>query len=182
MLIMPCNKATITLLQKNLRFLILFLLINRYTHDLTSSKNLKSSYTMNNKNLPNLVVSIFPFILLTCLRPCNTTNPSSKKPEFRGIFVFGNSILDNGNNNFLNTALKANYLPYGIDFQFGATGRFTNNKNLVDHIGDILKLPLIPAFSNPQSKGVAISQGVNHASAGSGILDATGSNMVVLFS
>ncbi|KAL2893683.1 hypothetical protein RDABS01_009592 [Bienertia sinuspersici] len=83
------------------------------------------------------------------------------------MFVFGSSTVDNGNNNRLtNTAIKANYLPYGIDFQpGGVTGRFTNNKNFADKIGDLLKLPLIPAFADPQRKGVVISHGVNHASA-----------------
>ncbi|KNA12899.1 hypothetical protein SOVF_121360 [Spinacia oleracea] len=95
------------------------------------------------------------------------------------MFVFGSSIMDNGNNNFLNTAIKANYLPYGIDLPFGKNGsRFTNGKNFADRVGDLVKLPLLPAFSDPRTRGVASFHGVNHASAGSGILDVTGSNMV----
>nr|XP_021842742.1 GDSL esterase/lipase At4g18970-like [Spinacia oleracea] len=86
--------------------------------------------------------------------------------------------MDNGNNNFLNTAIKANYLPYGIDLPFGKNGsRFTNGKNFADRVGDLVKLPLLPAFSDPRTRGVASFHGVNHASAGSGILDVTGSNM-----
>ncbi|CAN4099871.1 unnamed protein product [Withania somnifera] len=92
------------------------------------------------------------------------------------MFVFGSSIVDSGNNNFLvNSLAKANYLPYGIDFPLGPTGRFTNGKNVIDILGDNLKLPLyIPTFNDPSTKGSKIIHGVNFASGGSGILDDTG--------
>lgn len=32
------------------------------------------------------------------------------------LYVFGDSTVDVGNNNNLNTAAKANVFPYGIDF------------------------------------------------------------------
>lgn len=51
------------------------------------------------------------------------------------IFIFGDSMADNGNNNGLVTKAKANYQPYGIDFPTGATGRFSNGRNTVDIIG-----------------------------------------------
>lgn len=56
-------------------------------------------------------------------------------------FVFGDSLADNGNNNGLKTQAKVNYLPYGIDFRDGPTGRFTNGRNFADIIG-ILKFHL----------------------------------------
>lgn len=90
------------------------------------------------------------------------------------MFVFGSSVVDNGNNNNLTTLAKANFLPYGIDFVTGPTGRSSNGKNVADFIGDFLQLPLIPAFANPQTKGDAIIHGVNYGSGGSGILDETG--------
>ena len=92
------------------------------------------------------------------------------------MFVFGSSLVDNGNNNFLDTKAKADYLPYGIDFPNGASGRFTNGKNVVDLLGEQLKLPsLIPPFMDPATKGSRIVEGVNHASGSAGILDDTGS-------
>ena len=92
------------------------------------------------------------------------------------MFVFGSSLVDNGNNNFLDTKAKADYLPYGIDFPHGASGRFTNGKNVVDLLGEQLKLPsLIPRFMDPATKGSRIVEGVNHASGSAGILDDTGS-------
>ncbi|KAH0976435.1 hypothetical protein GBA52_026154 [Prunus armeniaca] len=94
----------------------------------------------------------------------------------RGMFVFGSSLVDNGNNNFFESRAKADYLPYGIDFPNGPSGRFTNGKNVVDLLGDQLKLPsFIPPSKDPSTKGSKIVHGVNHASGSSGILDDTGS-------
>lgn len=55
-------------------------------------------------------------------------------------FIFGDSLYDNGNNNDLITLAKANYDPYGVDFFFGATGRFTNELNIADYLGILLFL------------------------------------------
>ncbi|KAF2323382.1 hypothetical protein GH714_035033 [Hevea brasiliensis] len=95
--------------------------------------------------------------------------------EIKGMFVFGSSLVDNGNNNFLpNSMAKANYFPYGIDFPFGPSGRFTNGKNVIDLLGDQLHLPFIPAFADPSTRGIRMIHGVNYASGASGILDDTG--------
>uniref|UniRef100_A0A7C9A9U0 Triacylglycerol lipase n=1 Tax=Opuntia streptacantha TaxID=393608 RepID=A0A7C9A9U0_OPUST len=94
----------------------------------------------------------------------------------KGMFVFGSSVVDNGNNNYRIVRLgRANYLPYGIDFPFGPTGRFSNGKNVADVIGGLLGLPLLPAFADPRTRGRKIIHGVNFGSGGSGILDDTGS-------
>ncbi|PQM36873.1 GDSL esterase/lipase [Prunus yedoensis var. nudiflora] len=85
------------------------------------------------------------------------------------MFVFGSSLVDNGNNNFFESRAKADYLPYGIDFPNGPSGRFTNGKNVVDLLGDQLKLPsFIPPSKDPSTKGSKIVHGVNHASGSSG--------------
>ncbi|KAK4391171.1 GDSL esterase/lipase [Sesamum angolense] len=92
------------------------------------------------------------------------------------MFVFGSSLVDNGNNNFLpNSIAKVDYFPYGIDFPLGPSGRFTNGRNVIDILGQRLNLPTyIPPFSDPSTKGSKIVNGVNFASGGSGILDNTG--------
>ena len=51
------------------------------------------------------------------------------------MFIFGDSLIDNGNNNNLPSFAKANYFPYGIDFNGGPTGRFSNGYTIVDEIG-----------------------------------------------
>lgn len=51
-------------------------------------------------------------------------------------FIFGDSLVDNGNNNQLQSLARANYFPYGIDFALGPTGRFSNGRTTVDVIGN----------------------------------------------
>lgn len=49
-------------------------------------------------------------------------------------FVFGDSLVDTGNNNYILSLAKANYLPYGVDFGI-PTGRFTNGRTIIDIVG-----------------------------------------------
>ncbi|KAJ0972931.1 hypothetical protein J5N97_020890 [Dioscorea zingiberensis] len=92
------------------------------------------------------------------------------------LFVFGDSLIDDGNNNNLPSLAKANYFPYGIDFPKGSSGRFSNGYTIVDELADLLNLPLIPPDS--EASGQNIFHGVNYASAAAGILDNTGGNFV----
>lgn len=54
-----------------------------------------------------------------------------------GAYVFGDSLVDAGNNNYLAISIsKANYPHNGVDFpNKKATGRFCNGKNAADAIG-----------------------------------------------
>lgn len=61
-------------------------------------------------------------------------------PQVPCYFIFGDSLVDNGNNNQLQSLARADYLPYGIDFPGGPSGRFSNGKTTVDAIGE-LNLP-----------------------------------------
>lgn len=55
--------------------------------------------------------------------------------EARAFFVFGDSLVDNGNNNYLATTARADAPPYGIDYPtHRATGRFSNGLNIPDLI------------------------------------------------
>ncbi|KAL1824913.1 hypothetical protein DCAR_0313021 [Daucus carota subsp. sativus] len=102
---------------------------------------------------------------------------SSRKEMVPAMFVFGDSLIDNGNNNNLASLAKANYYPYGIDFRGGATGRFSNGYTMVDEIAELLGLPLTPAYSQASQEDQML-HGVNYASAAAGILDITGRNFV----
>ncbi|KAF8049898.1 hypothetical protein N665_2097s0010 [Sinapis alba] len=92
------------------------------------------------------------------------------------LFIFGDSLIDNGNNNNIPSFAKANYFPYGIDFNAGPTGRFCNGLTMVDGIAQLLGLPLVPAYS--EATGDQVLRGVNYASAAAGILPDTGGNFV----
>ncbi|BAT90165.1 hypothetical protein VIGAN_06135200 [Vigna angularis var. angularis] len=53
------------------------------------------------------------------------------------VFVFGDSIVDTGNNNYIKTIAKCDFRPYGKDFGGGnqPTGRFSNGLVPSDIIG-----------------------------------------------
>ncbi|CAI0475443.1 unnamed protein product [Linum tenue] len=101
------------------------------------------------------------------------------------FFIFGDSLVDGGNNNFLNTAAKVDYLPYGVDFPGGPTGRFSNGKTVADVISESYPVMLrataerlglpnyIPAFASA-IPATGLLQGVNYASGSAGILVETG--------
>ncbi|KAL8167088.1 hypothetical protein V2J09_008587 [Rumex salicifolius] len=97
-----------------------------------------------------------------------------KAANVPAMFVFGDSLVDAGNNNFLNSIAKANYWPYGFDFNGGTTGRFCNGNTVADLLGELLGLPYLPVFADPATTGTKILRGVNYASAAGGILDDTG--------
>ncbi|XP_020247955.1 uncharacterized protein LOC109825513 [Asparagus officinalis] len=93
------------------------------------------------------------------------------------IFVFGDSLADVGNNNNLNVPLDklANFPPNGIDFPLKTpTGRFSNGYNTIDYLAQQMGYKQSPPSFLSVENGANISQGVNFASGGSGILDTTG--------
>lgn len=63
-------------------------------------------------------------------------------------YIFGDSLVDAGNNNFLQTLSKANIKPNGIDFKPSGgkpTGRYTNGRTIGDIVGMIID-PLYRPF------------------------------------
>ncbi|CBI27701.3 unnamed protein product, partial [Vitis vinifera] len=106
-----------------------------------------------------------------------SSNAVVATPEFPAMFVMGDSIVDDGNNNNLNSLAKSNFMPYGIDFNGGPSGRFCNGKTIIDFLGELLGLPYLPAFADSSTTGGNVLRGVNYASAAAGILDETGRNL-----
>lgn len=91
-------------------------------------------------------------------------------------YVFGDSLTDVGNNNFLQYSLaKSNFPWYGIDYSGGqATGRFTNGRTIGDIISAKLGIPSPPAYLSVSQNDEALLKGINYASGGAGILNDTG--------
>ncbi|XP_042509871.1 GDSL esterase/lipase At5g37690 [Macadamia integrifolia] len=91
-------------------------------------------------------------------------------------FVFGDSLTDVGNNNYLQYSLaKSNYPWYGVDYEGGkATGRFTNGKTVGDILSSRLGIPSPPPYLSLSQNDDALLNGVNYASGGAGILNDTG--------
>ncbi|KAE8732702.1 putative GDSL-like Lipase/Acylhydrolase superfamily protein [Hibiscus syriacus] len=70
-------------------------------------------------------------VVLLVLNLCLRVRVAPQVPRY---FIFGDSLVNNGNNNRLSSLARVNYLPYGIDFPNGPTGRFSNGKTTVDVI------------------------------------------------
>ncbi|OEL27274.1 GDSL esterase/lipase [Dichanthelium oligosanthes] len=105
-----------------------------------------------------------------CLGTLPTTSHAA-----RAFFVFGDSLVDNGNNNYLITAARADSPPYGIDTpDHRATGRFSNGKNVPDLISEHLGAEPVLPYLSPELDGDKMLVGANFASAGVGILNDTG--------
>ncbi|WOK99386.1 GDSL esterase/lipase [Canna indica] len=92
-----------------------------------------------------------------------------------GVMIFGDSVVDAGNNNDLLTIVKANFPPYGRDFvQHKATGRFCNGKLATDLTVENLGFTSYPpAYLSNEATGNKLLKGANFASAASGYLDST---------
>ncbi|RRT75062.1 hypothetical protein B296_00011635 [Ensete ventricosum] len=95
----------------------------------------------DNRPLPlSLILPPLPLLLLLLLldgvRALSTT-ANKTTPKVPALLVFGDSIVDPGNNNVLPTFARCNFPPYGKDFPGGkATGRFSNGKNPSDILGE----------------------------------------------
>nr|XP_016490788.1 PREDICTED: GDSL esterase/lipase At2g04570-like [Nicotiana tabacum] len=91
------------------------------------------------------------------------------------IIVFGDSSVDSGNNNYIQTIAKSDFMPYGRDFAGGRpTGRFSNGRITTDFISEAAGLkPTVPAYLDPAYNISDFAVGVSFASAGTGYDNAT---------
>ncbi|CAH2046254.1 unnamed protein product [Thlaspi arvense] len=90
------------------------------------------------------------------------------------MLVFGDSSVDPGNNNFLNTDMKGNFPPYGGNFiNHKSTGRLCDGLLAPDFIAEAMGHPPIPAFLDPTLTQADLPRGASFASAGSGYDDLT---------
>ncbi|TVU45665.1 hypothetical protein EJB05_05158, partial [Eragrostis curvula] len=63
-----------------------------------------------------------------------------------GVMIFGDSVVDAGNNNWLATLVRADFPPYGRDFPatHAPIGRFCNDKLATDYTVENLGLSSYP--------------------------------------
>ncbi|XP_042477545.1 GDSL esterase/lipase 7-like [Macadamia integrifolia] len=100
----------------------------------------------------------------------------TRLPLVPAFYIFGDSLVDSGNNNQFSTSAKVNFKPYGIDFPDGTTGRFTNGRTSADFLAQFLGLPYGPPYNGlSDSQKSEITTGMNYASGSAGILRETGS-------
>ncbi|KAI3461342.1 hypothetical protein Pfo_018005 [Paulownia fortunei] len=97
------------------------------------------------------------------------------QPLVPALIIFGDSVVDAGNNNNLETIVKANFPPYGRDFiKHKPTGRFCNGKLASDYTAENLGFTSYPpAYLSKQARGKNLLIGANFASGSSGYYDST---------
>lgn len=125
--------------------------------------------------MSNNILELFVTILV--LKHVHIVLASAKVPA---VIVFGDSSVDAGNNNGIQTVLKSNFQPYGRDFDGGRpTGRFCNGRIPPDFISEAFGLKsAIPAYLDPAYGISDFVTGVCFASAGTGYDNATSKVLV----
>ncbi|WCJ27296.1 GDSL esterase/lipase At1g29670 [Euphorbia peplus] len=105
------------------------------------------------------------YVVLALTIVYGQANEQGKNQQVPCYFIFGDSFSANGNDNGLDT-FKSNYLPYGIDFSDGPTGRFSNGKIMVDIIAEKIGIKdYIPPYRTVGTS-LQMLKGVNYASSG----------------
>ncbi|GFP97557.1 GDSL esterase/lipase at5g45960 [Phtheirospermum japonicum] len=106
---------------------------------------------------------LLPIHLLVALASARDVSVST-------ILIFGDSTVDPGNNNYIQTTFKSNFPPYGKDFMYHIpTGRFSNGRLTNDFIAKYLGVKeYVPPYLDPTLSIEELKTGVSFASAGSG--------------
>ncbi|KAI4377902.1 hypothetical protein MLD38_015459 [Melastoma candidum] len=117
-------------------------------------------------------ISTFSALLYMLLPLTFATKPPS---NVTALFVFGDSTVDPGNNNYIPTTARADHLPYGRDLpNHEPSGRNTNGKLVTDFLASYLGLKeLLPAYLDPRLSEKELISGVSFASAGMGLDEIT---------
>ncbi|KAJ6671675.1 GDSL-MOTIF LIPASE [Salix viminalis] len=118
----------------------------------------------------NSLCSFFLLLLLALV-----LHEVNAQPLVPAMFIFGDSVVDAGNNNHLYTIVKANFAPYGRDFaNHKPTGRFCNGKLASDLTAENLGFTSYPpAYLSKKARGKNLLIGANFASAASGYYETT---------
>ncbi|MCO5552460.1 hypothetical protein L7F22_005972 [Adiantum nelumboides] len=96
------------------------------------------------------------------------------------VIIFGDSTVDAGNNNYMTTVIKADFPPYGLNFDtHKPTGRFSDGRIVPDFIASRVGIPFPLPYLHPDAKGDKILKGINFASSASGFFDSTANHFNV---
>ncbi|KAF7150856.1 hypothetical protein RHSIM_Rhsim02G0138100 [Rhododendron simsii] len=136
---------------------------------------------------PHFVLLFFSILLLLpSVLKAGGAQALTKKPSnnsFSAILVFGDSTVDPGNNNYIQTIFKCNFRPYGRDFpNHIPTGRFSNGRLVTDFVASYVGIKEnVPAYLDQSLSIGELLTGVSFASAGSGFDPLTAQIAVSIF-
>ncbi|KAK8958897.1 GDSL esterase/lipase [Platanthera guangdongensis] len=135
---------------------------------------------LSNSTRPPLL--LLPLFLLACAAAKFQATAGERRSPISAIFAFGDSTVDTGNNNYIATALKSNFPPYGRDFlTHMPTGRFTNGKLIPDFVASYLGIKEeLPPYLDWSLGEEELLSGVSFGSAGSGLDPLTASLSAVI--
>ena len=114
---------------------------------------------MRRLRLQQLAVVVAVLALVAAVRPAvcreqqnngtvEVAGEEMRSARATAVIVFGDSIVDPGNNNNLHTQIKANHAPYGKDFDgHVATGRFSNGLVPSDLVGTSVSIVVCLSLS-----------------------------------
>ncbi|GLU22518.1 hypothetical protein SLE2022_385870 [Rubroshorea leprosula] len=124
---------------------------------------------------------LFVFAILVALANSQTDKPNRRVQSNKKVamFVFGDSLFDPGNNNYVpSTNARSNFPPYGETFFRYPTGRDCDGRILPDFAAAYAGLPYWRAYLDPENHNFTV--GANFASAGAGALIETNGNAIPL--
>ncbi|KAL3615115.1 hypothetical protein CASFOL_040776 [Castilleja foliolosa] len=107
-------------------------------------------------------------ILISIAEPRKLYRPLGNSAS--ALLIFGDSTVDPGNNNYIDTLFKGNFAPYGTNFVNRiATGRFTDGRLITDFVASYVGIKeYMPAYLDPNLSLEDLRTGVSFASACSG--------------
>ncbi|KAI3420673.1 Lipase_GDSL domain-containing protein, partial [Psidium guajava] len=117
------------------------------------------------------VVIFISLALVAGAKLAAASAPSNRSsPPVPAVIVFGDSIVDPGNNNGIKTIVKCDFPPYGRDFTGGKpTGRFCNGRVPSDLLVEAFGVKrYLPAYLDPSLELEDLLSGVSFASGASG--------------
>ncbi|CAA0829451.1 GDSL esterase/lipase 5 [Striga hermonthica] len=119
------------------------------------------------------ILPFFLIIFITINAEANSLKVTCKPPA---IFIYGDSYVDAGNNNYINTSTldQANFPPYGETYFKNSTGRFSDGRIIPDFLAQLAGLKdLVPVYLDKTRTIDQNYNGANFASAVAGALPTT---------
>ncbi|MQL96172.1 hypothetical protein Taro_028844 [Colocasia esculenta] len=115
-------------------------------------------------------VPLLLFLLLSAQAGWAVSGGGPANITASAIFVFGDSTVDPGNNDYIDSLTKSNFPPYGRDFPGAvSTGRFSNGKLATDFVASDLGVKdMVPPYLDGSLSAEELMTGVSFASAASG--------------